>query len=91
MDEDFENYIYMTNWMRSFIDDDDWRNLVKDVKLHILSGNKTTLLTYTFTGAFPTMMGEVLFDSSDMDPTQIQFNVEMRYQYFQWERTRLET
>lgn len=37
MDEDFENYIYLCNWMRSFIDDDDWRNLVKDIKLFILS------------------------------------------------------
>lgn len=89
MDEDFENYIHLANWMRSFIDDDDWRNLVKDIKLHILSGNKKSLLIYTFTGAFPTSMGEVMFDSSTMDPTQITFNVQFRYQYFTWEKTLL--
>ncbi len=86
MDEDFENYIYLANWMRAFIDDDDWWNLVKDIKLHILSANKKILLVYTFVGAFPTMMGEVMFDSSTLDPTQIQFNVEFRYQYFTWEK-----
>ena len=86
MDEEFENYICLTNWMRSFIDDDDWRELVKDIKLHILSGNKKVLLVYTFVGAFPTMMGEVMFDSSTMDPTQINFNVEFRYQYFTYEK-----
>ena len=86
MDEDFENYIQLCTWMRAFIDDDDWRNLIKDIKLHILSSNKTTLLTYTFKGAFPTSMGEVMFDSSVMDTTQIAFNVEFRYQYFEFER-----
>jgi len=87
MDEDFENYIYLANWMRSFIDDDDWHNLVKDIKLHILSGNKKSLLIYTFKGAFPVSMGEVMLDSSTMDPTQINFNVDFRYQFFTWERT----
>lgn len=90
MDEDFENYTYLCNWMRSFIDDDDWRNLIKDIKLHILSGNKKNLITYTFHGAFPVTLGEVMFDSSTMDPTQINFNVEFRYQFFQWERQKIE-
>jgi hypothetical protein len=96
MDEDFENYIYLSNWMRAFNGDDDvysenddWHNIVKDIKLHILSGNKKTLLIYTFVGAFPTMLGDVMFDSSTMDPTQIQFNVEFRYQYFNFEKTLL--
>jgi len=89
MDEEFDNYIYLADWMRSFIDDDDWRNLIKDIKLHILSGNKKVLLSYTFTGAFPTSMGEIMFDSSTMDPTQISFNIELRYQYFTWEKTLL--
>lgn len=89
MDEDFENYIYLANWMRAFIDDDEWQNLVKDIKLHILSGNKRALLIYTFVGSFPTTMGEVMFDSSTMDPTQISFNVQFRYQYFTWEKTLL--
>lgn len=96
MDEDFENYIYLANWMRAFNGDDDvysenddWHNIVKDIKLHILSGNKKALLVYTFVGAFPTMLGDVMFDSSAMDPTQIQFNVEFRYQYFTWEKTTL--
>ena len=89
MDEEFDNYICLANWMRSFIDDDDWRNLIKDIKLHILSGNKKSLLIYTFKGAFPTMMGEITFDSSSMDPTQINFSVEFRYQYFTYEKVNL--
>ena len=87
MDEDFENYIQLCTWMRAFIDDDDWRNLIKDIKLHILSSNKSTLLTYTFKGAFPTSMGEVMFESSVMDTTQIAFNVEFRYQFMTWEKS----
>lgn len=86
MDEDFENYIQLCNWMRSFIDDDDWHNLVKDIKLHILSANKKVLLTYSFYGSFPTMLGEVSFDSSNLSPTPISFNVEFRYQWFEFKR-----
>lgn len=91
MDEDFENYIYLSNWMRSFIDNDDWRKLFKDIKLHILSGNKKILLTYTFFGAFPTMLGDITFDSTEMDPTQIAFNTEFRYQYFTFEKNLVES
>lgn len=86
MDENFENYLFLAKWMRSFIDDDDWRNLIKDIKLHILSANKKILLTYTFVGSFPVSLGSVTFDSSSMDPIQIQFNVSFRYQYFTFER-----
>lgn len=86
MDENFENYLFLAKWMRSFIDDDDWRNLIKDIKLHILSANKKILLTYTFVGSFPVSLGSVTFDSGSVDPTQIQFNVSFRYQFFTWEK-----
>ena len=89
MDEEFTNYIQMADWMRSFIDDDDWRNLVKDIKLHILSGNKKTLLSFTCKSAFPTSLGEIMFDSSVTDVTQIVFNVEFRFEYMTWEKITL--
>jgi hypothetical protein len=48
MDEEFENYIYLHSWMRSFIDDDDWHNLVKDIKLHILSRKQINFINIHF-------------------------------------------
>jgi hypothetical protein len=67
MDEEFENYCYLMNWMTSFIDQDVYRNLVKDTKLSILSANKKSLLIYTFVGSLPTSLSDVTFDSSTMD------------------------
>lgn len=89
MDEEFECYTTLYDWMRSFIDDDDWRVLVKDIKLSILSSNKKNLLTFTFAGALPTMLGDVNLDNSNVDTQQVIFNVEFRYQYFTWERIKL--
>lgn len=86
MDEDFENYCYLMKWMTSFIDDDDYRNLIKDTKLSILSANKKTELIFTFAGSFPTNLSDVSFDSSTMDAQNITFTCEFRYQYFKWER-----
>jgi hypothetical protein len=73
-------------WMTSFIDEDNYRNLIKDTKLSILSANKKTLLIYTFKGTLPTSLGDVNFDSSVMEAQNIVFTVELRYQYFTWER-----
>lgn len=86
MDEDYSNYEYLHNWLVSFIDGNSWRNLVKDMKLHVLSGNKTPLVLYTFHYAFPVSLGEISYDSSNTDTTPIIFNVEFRYQWFDFER-----
>lgn len=86
MDEEFTNYLYLMKWMMSFIDEDDYRRLIKDTKLSILSANKKSLLIYTFVGAFPTNLSDVSFDSSTMDAQNITFTCEIRYQYFKWER-----
>lgn len=86
MDEEFENYCYLMDWMTSFIDDDDYRKLIKDTKLSILSANKKSLLVYTFVGSLPTNLSDITFDSSTMDAQNITFTCEIRYQYFKWER-----
>lgn len=86
MDEDFENYTYLMEWMTSFIDEDDYRKLYKDTKLIILSANKKPILTYTFVGTFPTSISDVNFDSTSMDAQAITFTTELRYQYFTIER-----
>lgn len=85
MDENFETYKTLTNWMLSFIDDDSFGNLVKDIKLHILSANKKPLIIFTYIQSFPTSIPEVMFDSSIMDTDPIIFTVEFRYQKIQVE------
>lgn len=54
MDEDWKNYDEMFNWLTSFKDEDDWRNLIKDIKVYILSSNKKILKIFTLVGAIPT-------------------------------------
>jgi hypothetical protein len=89
MDEDFEGYIQMIDWLKSFKDDDVWSNLVKDIRVHILNANKKTNLIFTFIGAFPTNLGELTLDSSQSDVTQITFNLEFRYQYMVYTKENL--
>lgn len=86
MDEEFENYQYLHNWLRDFIDVDDWRHLVKDLTLNVLSANKALLLKFTFTDAFPTSLGDITFDSGTMDALQLTYNATFAYQYFTFEK-----
>jgi hypothetical protein len=87
VDEDFSNYEYVQNWLVSFVDEGDWRELVKDLSLHVLSANKKTLLKFVFVHAFPTSLGDITFDSSVMDSTQMTFTIDFTYQYFNIVRT----
>lgn len=87
MDEEMENYQYLHHWIRDFIDVDDWRNLVKDITLHVLSANKSVLMRFTFFQAFPTSISDITFDSGTMDATQITFSATFAYQYFTFEKT----
>jgi len=82
MDEDFQNYIYLHNWLRDFIDMDDYRNLIRNINLHILSANKQNIIVFEFFGAFPTNLASISFDSAITDSQIITFDVEFTYQYF---------
>lgn len=86
LDENLENYTYIHEWLVSFRDMDVWHELTKDIKLHILSANKRPLLTFTFVHAFPTNLGEVTFDSTQTDFTQMVFSVQWSYQFFTFKR-----
>lgn len=86
MDENMDNYQHLHNWMRSFIDDDDWRNLVKDITLFIMSANKKILLKFLFVSAFPTSLSDLTFDSAVMDATQITYSVTFAYQHFTFQK-----
>jgi homoserine dehydrogenase len=85
MDEDFRNYVSIFNWLESFRGKEEWYNLTKDTKLHILSANKKVLTTWTFIQSFPTNIQEIQFDSSVMDVVPIIFSTEIRYQFFKIE------
>lgn len=89
MDEDFEIYMQMVDWLKSFKDDADWKELIKDIRIHILNANKKTNLIFVFTGAFPTNLGDITLDSSQSDVSQITFNLEFRYQYMTYTKENL--
>jgi hypothetical protein len=84
LDEDFANYIYLHDWLSSFTDDAIWRELTKDLKLHILSANKHTLLIFTFVHAWPFSIGDISFTSSIGTAQNIVFETSFRYQYFEY-------
>lgn len=89
LDEELENYMYLHNWVRDFIDMDDWRKLVKDITLHVLSANKKILLLFKFFQAFPTAVSDISFDSGAMDSMQITYSATFSYQYFTFEKVRV--
>lgn len=70
------------SWMLSFIDDDFFNKLIKDMKLIILNANKIPILEMTFVGAFPINIPDLSLDSSVLETSPILFTVEFSYQYF---------
>lgn len=82
LDEDLETYVSIYNWLTSFIDQDVWRNLTQDIQIHVLSSNKRVNKTFTFVQAFPVTIGEIPFDSTVNESTQVAFTCDFRFQYF---------
>lgn len=86
LDEDFENYVFLHNWLRSFIDERPWQDIVKDTKLTILTANKIPLLEFNFVQAFPTQIGSLSFNSTTSENNQITYSCEFAYQHFTFTR-----
>jgi hypothetical protein len=83
MDEEFQVYKSLLAWMTGFIDDGPWLDLAKDIRLFILSANKTPLITFDFITTFPVNIPDIPLESNVTEPVPILFTVEFRYQYFQ--------
>ena len=82
MDEDFQVYRSLFDWMTSFTDETPWLELAKDIRLFILSANKNPLITFDFITAFPVNIPDIALESNVAEPVPIPFTVEFRYQYF---------
>jgi hypothetical protein len=82
--EDYSNYFYIYDWFLDIRDHEhDPLRHFKDINFHILNNNKMNNKFIVFHGCFPTYLGEIGFDSSMSDTTQIVNSATFRYQYFE--------
>lgn len=86
VDEEFENYLFIHNWMKTDVSKEKPPVHLQDATLHVLTGNKTKNLLIRFYGMFPQMLGSIDFESAVTDTNTILCNVTFRYQYFTLER-----
>lgn len=86
VDEEFENYLYLYNWMKRDTTKETPPSNQRDATLHILTGNKTSNLRVFFYGLFPQMLGSIDFESAVTDTSPLICNCTFRYNYFTIER-----
>lgn len=82
IDENFENYLFLFNWMKRTVEQERPPNFMRDATLHIFTGNKTANLIVNYYGMFPQTLGSVDFDSSTTDTSPIMCTTTLRYQYY---------
>lgn len=85
VDEDLANYISLNRWMYNFKTTERPIDHMKDIKLHLLTNNLNPLLTVTYYGAFPVMLGEIPLETGVADATPIILSATFKYQYFEFE------
>lgn len=82
VDEDFKNYLFLYEWIRTCTSRDIPLSRQKDATLHVLTANKTRNMKVFFKGCFPQMLSSVEFESAVTDPNVITCSATIRYQYF---------
>lgn len=80
--EDLSNYFYILEWIKKFQNVESPMELFKDVTLHVLNNNKLENIKFKFVNVFPTMLGNLDFESNTVQPSPLISQVTMRYLYF---------
>jgi hypothetical protein len=86
LSEDFENYLFLYNWMLEIRSYDDLKKQFKDITLHILNNNKLANLTVVFYNCFPTSLADINLESAVTDTDPLSTTATFRYQYFDIKR-----
>ncbi len=83
VDEDYTNFKFLHNWIQ-----ETKRNrlgaVLRDLTLLIMNNNKNVTTRVAFRYAFPTMLGNVSFDSSENDTIPVICSAIFRYQYYEF-------
>jgi hypothetical protein len=82
VDETFENYMFLHNWMMRDITKETPPTWHRDATLHILTANKTPNLMIHFHGLFIQMIGSLDFESAVGDTSPLNCQATFRYQDF---------
>jgi hypothetical protein len=86
LSEDFENYLFLHNWMIEIRDNDSLSKQFRDITLHILNNNKLTNLTVVFYNCFPVSLADINLESAVTDTDPLTTTATFRYQYFDIKR-----
>lgn len=81
VDEEWNNWEYIFEWMkRCRYGREDVTELMSDITLHLVNSNKNINVQIEFRGAFPTMVSELMLESSTVDSLPLVASVVFRYQ-----------
>lgn len=100
VDEDLTNYLELHNWIRGLSETKDYTERAKldripeytgdgktsDISIIVLNSAKNPNFSITFTDAFPTEVGDVVFDSTYEDVNYITCEARFKYTYYEIEK-----
>jgi hypothetical protein len=96
VDEDFQNYLELHNWIRALgfpTDYNEYKSIAdipeytgegirSDISLIALNSAKNPNYEFTFIDAFPISLGDIVFDTTDTDVQYITTTAEFIYTYY---------
>lgn len=86
VDEDLKNYLEVYNWFLEMRNptSDNWRDLLTDCTLTILTNQKNHLKNVDFYDCFPSSLSELNFDYTTTDPQPLKATVTIEYSWFEF-------
>ena len=85
--EDYKNIIALMDWMIANKDKNGQWSRCKDIKLHMMTRNKTSGLVATFYNAFPTEVGAMNMDSTLNDEDVLISSILFEYSHYRIEKS----
>lgn len=82
LDEELEVYTRLLGWINRIRQTEGQHTLMRDLILHILKNDKSTMKVFKFYHAFPTQLGELQFTTSGMESELLVLNATFRYTHF---------
>ena len=97
VDENLDNYTEIFNWMHGiafpqeseqyFGDNTDFdKKLKSDISVLIQNSSKNTIAKFTFIDSFPTLLGDLNFDTTASESIPLIADVTFNYNYYEIER-----
>lgn len=84
VNEDFSNYNYIFNWMNRITKVDDIYSEMRTLNLFLLNNNKNPIKEINLTGAWPTSLGSIPLQFSNIDTTSVIVPIVFAFQWMEF-------